>query len=164
MLTRDNLPYRDKLTSDLVKHVSKARNQLAGGIKNLRRGLLVTDSAGTHLEIEREKPVHAIILVPDLSLLQDASEFGTEFIYEFMRATGGYLHILDPAELLRVVQAAGMIARDSDTLSEMMAFDWYLMERAKRAVRNTTPYFAVLFRKTPPSQSEEHLEDNPHSD
>lgn len=140
----------------------KAREQLAGGIRNLRNGLLVTDSTGAPLNIEREKPAHAIILVPDLSLLQNTSELGANFIYEFMKTTGGYLHILDPAELLRIVQAAGMIAEDSERLSVMMAFDWYLMERAKLAIDKPTPYFAVLFRRTPRSESDKQLDSSSH--
>jgi hypothetical protein len=149
ILTRDNLPDRDKLKRDLIKHISKASKQLVGGIRNLRSGLPVTDGTGAQLHIEREKPAHAIILVPDLSLLDEAFELGPKFVYRFMQATGGYLHILDPAELLRVVQAAEMIARDSTRVSTIMAFDWYLVERAKLAVDRPTPHFGVLFRRVP---------------
>jgi len=149
VLVRDSLPSREKLSRDIIKHVLKAFDQLVGGIKNLRKGLLVTNGTGAHLDIEREKPPHAIILVPDLSLLENASDLGAKFIRNFMEITGGYLHILDTAELLRVVQAAGMIAEGSKSLSKMMAFDWYLMERAKRAIDNPTPCFFVLFRKGP---------------
>jgi len=69
------------------------------------------------------------------------------------RRWDGYLHILDPAELLRVVQAAEMIFEDSEHLTKMMAFDWYLMERAKISIKSPTPYFAVLFRRSLPSTS-----------
>jgi hypothetical protein len=150
ILTRDNLPNRDKLARDLTKHVSKAAAQLAGGIRNLHNNRVITDKGGVPLDIERKQPAHAIILVPDLSLLEHASELGPKFVYEFMKATGGYLHILDPAELLRVVQEAEMIARDSTRVSTIMAFDWYLMERAKLAATHPSPSFAVLFRKEPP--------------
>lgn len=63
--------------------------------------------------------------------------------------TGGFLYILDPAELLRLVQAGGMTAATSQTLTPLMAFDHYLLERAKITMRNQTPYFSVLFRRPP---------------
>ena len=147
VLARDNLPNRNKLTNDLSKHIEKATRQLIGGVRNLKNGLEVKDKAEKVLNIEREKPVHAIILVPDLTLLQNATEFGIKFIYQFMKTTGGFLHILDPAELLRIVQAAEMISEDSERLTKMMAFDWYLMERAKFSIKEPTPNFAVLFRR-----------------
>jgi hypothetical protein len=147
VLTRDNLPDRNKLANDLSKHIAKATRQLIGGIRNLKNGAIVKDQAGRVLNIEREKPVQTIILIPDLALLQDATQFGADFIKQFMEATGGYLHILDPAELLRIVQAAEMIVEDSEHLTKMMAFDWYLLERVKRAMKQATPNFAILFRR-----------------
>lgn len=147
ILTRESLPDRAKLAADITKHIRKATKQLSGGIRNLRNNLAVTDLAGNLLNLPRLQPAHAIILVPDLSLLKDSTEFGFEFIYRFMNATRGFLHFLDPAELLRMVQAAEMISEDSENLTKMMAFDWYLMERAKVAIRHKTPSFGVLFRK-----------------
>lgn len=153
VLTRDNLPDRKRLASDLAKHITKAVRQLNGGIRNLRNGIVVKDRAGRMLSIEREKPIQAIILVPDLTLLQGATEFGVEFIYQFMKETGGYLHILDPAELLRIVQAAEMIVENSERLTKMMAFDWYLLERAKLSSKHATPCFQVLFRRDSPDKA-----------
>lgn len=145
ILTRDNLPDRVKLAGDLAKHIRKASKQLAGGIRNLRNGLTVTDGNGRPLALNRAMPCCAIILVPDLSLLSHAREFGGPFIREFMQANSSYLHILDPAELLRVVQVAEIVANRSQDISRMMAFDWYLMERTKRAVVQPTPDFQILF-------------------
>lgn len=147
ILARNQLPDRRKLASDLAKHLRKASKQLVGGIRNLKNGLAVKDQAGNELYIEREKPAHCIILVPDLSLLHDATDFGKEFIFNFMEATGGFLHILDPAELLRVVQASEMIARNSTRLTPIMGFDWYLMKRAEYATKHDTPHLGVLFRQ-----------------
>lgn len=149
VLSRDVIPTRQKLASDLIKHVEKAARQLAGGIRNLKSGVEVTDATGRRLEVERAPPVQAIILVPDLSLLQDATHLGPEFIGRFMEATGGFLYILDPAELLRLVQAAEMAAATSQTLTPLMGFDHYLLERAKIAMRSRTPDFSVLFRRAP---------------
>lgn len=61
---------------------------------------------------------------------------------------GGFFHILDIAELLRVVQAAEMIAQGSTELTLMAAFDGYLIERAKHSLQHETPDFEILARKT----------------
>ena len=157
VLARADLPGRAKLERDLIKHVGKAARQLAGGIRNLKNGLRVTDAAGIDVIIEREIPAHAIILVPDLSLLHSAIEFGREFVLKFANDTGGYLHILDPAELLRVVQVADIVSRQSNTVTPMMGFDWYLIERAKKALEHETPDFAVLFRLLKESESRDGI-------
>jgi len=154
VLARDKVPNQKKLSADISKHISKAARQLSGGIQNLKNGLVVTDKVGKVLDVERKKPVHAIILVPDLALLEDATEFGPGFIFNFMEATGGFLHILDTTELLRIVQAAEMIAKDSVNLTKMMAFDWYLMKRVERARNHLTPHFGVLFRREAPGNGD----------
>ena len=148
LMARARLPDRAKLTRDVVKEIPKATRQLAGGIRNLRLGHSVTDDAGLEIEVERVKPVHAIILVPDLGLLNEATEFGGEFIQAFCRKNGSFLHFLDPAELLRVVQAAEMLSERSQNLSKMQCLDYYLMERVKRAAATPVPAFHMLLRFT----------------
>lgn len=145
ILTRQALPDRAKLESDLRGHIEKASKQLAGAVRALADGTVVKDGAGRVLELNRTK-IHSIVLVPDLGLLADAQQFGAEFVVTFMKKARGFLHILDPAELLRVVQAAEMIAERSSELTSMMAFDLYLMRRAQRAVTSPTPGFEILYR------------------
>jgi len=147
VLTRDVIPTRQKLARDLIKHVEKAARQLAGGIRSVKSGVDVTDAHGRRLEVKRTPPVQAVILVPDLSLLQDATQFGPEFVLRFMRTTGGFLHILDPAELLRIVQGGEMIAATSQILTPLMAFDHCLLERARIMMRSPTPFMSVLFHR-----------------
>jgi hypothetical protein len=149
IMARETLPSREKLSRTVTKHLQKATKQLIGGVKNLRRGHRVTDIEGKDVEVERTNPTHVIVLVPDLSLLANASEFGGEFIRRASSECGGIFHILDPSELLRIVQAAEMISRNSKTVTRMMAFDYYLIERLKRAVVSKTPNFAILFRNRP---------------
>lgn len=146
VLTRETIPSRAKLSSGLLKHLAKATDQLAGCIRNLKAGVPVHDQLGQPIEMNREAPAHAIVLVPDLTLLVDAEDFGAPFVAAWMEKTGAYLHFLDPAELLRVVQVAEMISRDSDQVTKMMGFDWYLRERSKRALQAPTPCFHMLFR------------------
>ena len=146
VLAREALPNRAKLSRDVIKRLRKATSQLVGGVKNLRRGLRITDAEGREVEVERTKPPHVIVLVPDLTLLSEATEFGGDFIRESSKKSGGVFHILDPKELLRIVQAAEMISARGETTTPIMAFDFYLMERFKRAVTSNTPNFGVLIR------------------
>lgn len=143
---RDDLPSRKKLAIAVGKHLNKAVGQLAGGVKNLRRGLRVTDVQGNHVKVTHAPPPHVIVLVPDLNLLWDASEFGGDFFKQACIKCGGYFHILDPAELLRIVQAAEMIAARDKSTTPMMALDYYLIERAKTSWIQATPDFNVLLR------------------
>jgi hypothetical protein len=147
ILTRDNLPDRTKLAADLEKHVRKAANQLMGGVRTLKSGIAITDELGNEITVEREKPAHAIILVPDLSLLSKSTQLDRDFVVRFMERTQGFIHILDPAELLRVVQAAEMIFENSTTLTKMMCFDYYLVKRAEVIANNPSLIAHVLFRR-----------------
>jgi len=76
VLTRQQLPTRDELRGDVVKHVKKAVKQLGGAIRYLRLGYPVIGASGEALELDRESPMHLIILVPDLSLLSAADNLG----------------------------------------------------------------------------------------
>lgn len=148
VLTRERLPDRAKLKHDISAHIDKAFKQLRGAIRKLKSGITVTSLKGDVLNVERENPVHAIVLIPDLDLVDDHAAYGIEFIKDFMAATGGFPHLLDISELLRIVQAAEMIAARGTTTTPMMAFDYYLMERIKKAVEAGTLCIEVLLRLT----------------
>ena len=146
VLGRERLPDRAKLKRDVSAHISKAFAQLRGAIRALKSGVPVTSPKGDTLSVERERPTHAIVLIPDLELVDDPAAYGIEFMRDFMGATGGFAHLLDISELLRIVQAAEMIATRSMTITLMMAFDYYLIERAKKAVDAGTLCIEVLLR------------------
>jgi hypothetical protein len=146
ILQRSSLPGRTKLARDVSRHVKKAIGQLRGGIRRLKDGTPVTSKAGVQLNVERSQPMHAIILIPDLDLIEDRNAYGIQLIQEFMKATEGFLHLLDIAELLRIVQAAEMIAARDTNTTPMMAFDYYLMERAKKTQDAGTLCIEVLLR------------------
>ncbi len=146
IFTRDSLPNRTKLAHDVSAHVIKAVNQLRGGMRRLKDGAPVTSKAGVQLEIERTHPMHGIVLIPDLDLIEDREAYGLPFIEKFMKTTGGFLHLLDISELLRIVQAAEMIAARGTTTTPMMAFDYYLMERVKKTLAAGTLCIEVLLR------------------
>src|SRR5205807_4704327 len=105
------------------------------------RGLRVTDSKGEDVVLERDQPVHCMVLVPDLSLLADCRDLGCPLLLSFMSETGAFLHLLDPVELQRLVHNAGFIATNSRTLTPLMAFDGILIKRQEQAGTQRTPYF-----------------------
>lgn len=146
IFARDTLPDRAKLISDVSKRVTQAVSQLRGGIRNLKSGVTITTPEGDPVEVERAKPMHEIVLIPDLDLIGDPKTYGVEFIRDFAKSTGGFLHLLDTAELLRMVQAAEMIAARANKITPMMAFDFYLMERFKKALEAGTLCFEMLLR------------------
>ena len=146
ILTREQLPDRAKLKRDLSGHIGKAFKQLRGGIRKIKSGINVTSKDGILLAVERNQPAHAVVLIPDLDLVDDRDAYGVDFIRDFMNATGGFPHLLDISELLRVVQAAEMIAAKGITTTPMMAFDFYLRKRAKKAVDAGTLCIEVLLR------------------
>jgi hypothetical protein len=146
IFSRDKIPDRAKLASQVDGHIRKAVSQLRGGIRSLRSGITVTNSAAKPIDIERTKAMHAIVLVPDLTLIESPKDYGRQFIAEFIKETGSFLHILDIAELLRVVQAAEMIAKRSTTLTPIMAFDYYLLQRAEKAMESGSLCLQILLR------------------
>ena len=146
LFNRNSLPSRDSLAADVSKHIDKAVAQLRGAVRALKLGSTVFDKHGTPVNVERKRPMHAIVLVPDFDLIRNANHYGWDFIAGFMEATGGYIHLLDLAELLRVVQAAQMISRQGTTTTPMMAFDYYLIERAKKTLEAGTLVIEVLLR------------------
>lgn len=146
VITRERLPDRAKLKRDVSAHVSKAFSQLRGAVRALRSGVPITSQQGHSLCVERERPAHAIVLIPDLELVEDRSAYGIDFMQELMGTTGGFAHLLDVSELLRIVQAAEMIVERSTAITQMMAFDYYLIERAKKSVEAGTLCIEVLLR------------------
>ena len=134
VFNRETLPDRNKLSKDISQHVEKAIRQLRGGIRRLKEGVPVSSRSGSLIQVERTQPMHAIILIPEFALVEDPTRYGVKFIAEFMEATGGFLHLLDVAELLRVVQAAEMLSRGSSEKTPLMALDEYLTGRAARTL------------------------------
>lgn len=134
LLNRSPLPDRPKLAKNILGHIDKAAAQLKGAIRQIKAGADIMDMSGKVQAIERTSPVHAIILIPDLQLLPE--KFGAEMMLDFITATGGYLHILDPSELLRIVQTTAELVRRSESqmITPMMAFDSRLIVRAEHCV------------------------------
>lgn len=146
IFVRDELPSRKKLADAVTKHIGKAIRQLTGAVKNLQRGLRVTDEHGKSIDIKKSHFPHIIILVPDLNLLWNAQELNGIFFMKVCADANSHFHILDPAELLRIVQAANMISDSSKSITPIMAFDYYLIERSETSWKQSTPNFGALLR------------------
>jgi len=146
LFNRPELPDRTKLTKNVLANVAKAFKQLKGAARQINDGTKVYDLHGDEHEIERTQPIHAIILVPDLRLLPN--EFGFQMMAEFMEATRGYLHILDPSELLRIVQVAEEIVSrsESQTITPMMALDSRFIERTATCVEAKSLNVEIITR------------------
>lgn len=146
ILARPKIPDRARLMRDVKGHVQKALRQLKGGVKNIKSGYRITNSHGADLTVERVAPPHAIVIVPDMTLLNSDSEFSGDFLKGVVKDLNCYVHFLDVAELLRVVQAAEMISARSQKVSPMMAFDFYLIERMSKALDAADPFINILLR------------------
>lgn len=146
VFARERLPDRAKLKRDISAHINKAFDQLRGAIRALKSNVPVKSLNGNILSVERGHPAHAIVLIPDLELVEDRAAYDVEFMKSFMEATGGFAHLLDISELLRIVQAAEMIAERGTTTTPMMAFDCYLIDRAKIAAKRGSLCIEVLLR------------------
>jgi hypothetical protein len=143
---RANLPNRARLHAKTVKYVRAALRQASGSVRSLRQGHTVTDTAGKLIDIDRDQPMHLIVLIPDLSLLSAADDLGGRFLREQAISTGCFIHILDPTQLLRVTQAVTELAAQSTRWPKIAVLDAYLIERFERALTCDTPHFDFKLR------------------
>ena len=146
ILSRKVLPTRTELVDDAAKHIKKAMKQLKGGVRHLKNGTKVFSLNGDEIAIERTNPAHCLIIVSDLSLIPKDSLIDINVIKEFMSTTKAYMHLVDPSELKRIVQAANMISAKSRNISIIQAFDFYLLERAKISIQKKTLNIEVLYK------------------
>lgn len=146
LLNRSELPDRAKLRKNILASIEKGFKQLKGAARQIRDGATIYDLDGREHEVERTQPIHAIILVPDLSLLPP--KFGFDMMVEFVKATRGYLHILDPSELLRIVQTAEELVRrsESQTITPMTALDSRFIKRAETCVEAQSLNVEIITR------------------
>lgn len=146
IFARDNVPNRCKLINGVYKHLVKAVSQLKGACRNVHAGNRVTDLKGNDIELNRKQPIHCIVLIPDLSLLDEVSEFGVEVLKPFMIKTKSFLHVLDPNELKSCVGSALRLSEMSKKISPVMAFDYVLLKRFKCSCKNSSPHFRFLIK------------------
>ena len=146
VLCRNSLPSQADLTNDTGKHIEKAIKQLKGAIRQLKLGTPIYSASGNEISVERTIPAHCLIVVSELKLVPKTSIIGLDAIKDFMISTQAYIHLVDPSELMRIVQAADIIFSNSNKISKMEAFDFYLLERAKIALEKETLNIEVILR------------------
>jgi hypothetical protein len=144
ILARKKLPTRDKLARDTVAGVRRAAQQLRNVCRKIHSGQRIFDKqTKNEVSIDRDHPIQALCLVPDLSLLIDCTEFGADFVKQFKKLHGDEFQIIDTTQLFRIVQAAHMLSVNS-TESRMAAFDAYLSLRSEFARQNNTFSFDMI--------------------
>lgn len=146
ILGRSKLPNRQKLRRDIAQHIKKAVSQLKGALRLFQTNAAILDLNGELIEINRATPAHAIVLVPDLDLL-DAQDYGADLIIDFTESTNSYIHIIDPSELFRLVQAALKISKGWSKLGKVDALDYYLTERFKLSLKSRTLRIEVILEQ-----------------
>ena len=90
--------------------------------------------------------MYAIVLIPDLDLIDERGDYGDLFTRNFIESTNALPHLMDISELLRMVQAANVISAQNRSISLMMAFDFYLARRSENAARAGSLCIEMLFR------------------
>ena len=83
VVAHDRLPTRRHMSRALYKHIAKAERQLRGAIRSIRRNYRIEDETGREIKVESDARIHAIVLVPDLALLSEASQFGGKYLEHF---------------------------------------------------------------------------------
>ena len=110
-------------------HTKKAVNQVIGASKKLAQGAGITDTQGDEYHVDRGNPPHALILLSDVSLLAGHEGQCLSDIERYRTKSGGFLHFMDPSGLVRMSQAAAMLAAQSERHQPIEAFDALLIRR-----------------------------------
>jgi putative PIN family toxin of toxin-antitoxin system len=129
--------------ASLVKGVMKYDFGTFFVFQNLSVQAAIERAATAFGGADRRQPVHAMVLVPDLLAVPEG--FGQERLWRFVREARGYLYILDPAELCRLLRQAVALSRLEKAVvpPPMVAFDFCLLERFNVALEADTPAFSM---------------------
>jgi hypothetical protein len=146
ILSRADLPTRDKLQSVVAKHIQKALRQLAGACKNLKTGIPVLTSDGREIRIQRELPPHCVVIIPDLTLLSGTEIIVLAEIADFVAKTKAFVNILDPSQLFSLMMDSNNLAHRGQTTTPLMAFDCLLIQRFDSVIQKRDPAVITLCR------------------
>jgi len=123
------MPSRSAMAENTRNHTKKAVNQVIGASKKLAQGAGITDTQGDEYHVDRGNPPHALILLSDVSLLAGHEGQCLSDIERYRTKSGGFLHFMDPSGLVRMSQAAAMLAAQSERHQPIEAFDALLIRR-----------------------------------
>lgn len=141
----DKLPTRSKLAKNTLKHLEKAVGQLRGAIRQVKAEKPVFNPKGEQIDIPK-RPGHAIVVVPDTSLVRDIDDPGAELLKKFYEDTEHMLHIVDPTELARIIQAANRAVEEGDFVNPADAFDVFLARRFENALKHDVAAIEIVHR------------------
>lgn len=125
--------------SGIQKQVKKAIGQLVGAYKDFIDGKKIISADNAEISVDRSHPPHCIVLITELPLAGEWAEI-VEKLYNAMRETGAFFHLLDLQELLMLLKGSS---------GNSILFDYNLMQRAKLFLETKS----VFIRSQPCSNS-----------
>lgn len=108
-------------TAGVQKQVKKAIGQLIGACKDFAAGREIYSAGSDLIEVDRTQPPHCIVLITELTPTGSWDEI-SELLFDTMRDTRAFFHVLDLQELIMLLKGSSGDAR---------LFDYHLMQRAK---------------------------------
>lgn len=128
---------QSRRVSGIQKQVRKAICQLVGACKDFTDGKMIFSADDVEIRVDRSQPPHCIVLITELPLAGDWEEI-VSLLYDAMRETRAFFHLLDLQELL-------MLLKGSSGIPDL--FDYHLVQRAKLFVESQSGFI----RSQPPS-------------
>jgi len=119
---------RTQLARRVTKAVDKGIDQLSGACRRIFAEDTILDAGGQPIDVPTDYSPHCIVLVPDLSLLEDRSDLDKTVFSQFLIEKSGYLHLLDTTELASLVHSA-LYWSQNTAETPIAAFDAVLMRR-----------------------------------
>lgn len=141
----DKAPIRSKLAKNTLKHLKKAVRQLRGATRHVKAEKPIFSPKGEEIKIPKS-PGHAIVVVPDTSLVRDSDDPGAELLMKFYEDTEHMLHIVDPTELVRIIQAANRAVEEGNFVNQVDAFDVFFARRFENAVKHDVASIEIVHR------------------
>lgn len=145
VLADEKLPARNRLAKNTLKHLKKAVGQLRGAIRHIKAEKLVFNPKGEQIDLPKS-PGHAIVVVPDTSLVRDSDDPGAELLTQFYQDTKHMLHIVDPTELVRIIQAANRAVEEGGFAKPVDAFHEWFARRFESAVKHDVAAIEIVHR------------------
>ncbi len=146
ILSRADIPARDKLRDDAAKHIKKALRQLSGACKNLAVGTVVLTEKGEKIEVRRDLPLHCVVIIPDQSLLHGLETNVFVELASFASKTSAFVNIMDPSQLFSLMMDSNNLSSRSRAITPLMAFDYLLIRRFESVIQSRDPSVITLCR------------------
>jgi hypothetical protein len=154
ILSRQDVPTRDKLRTDIVKHVRKALRQLSGACRNISSGKAIIDRSGGRVEVQRKLPQHCVVIVPDQSLLGGAERIVLKDMANFAIRTRAFVNVLDPSQLFSLMMDSNNLSHRQQATTPLMAFDYLLIRRSDSVLKSRDPGVVTLCRFHPSTDAD----------